>query len=88
MGNLFSNIHCHSNNSSNKYNGNSYDCSIMSSTINSGSDIVKELPILNIEDKTLYVSNNRYFTEDDYMNHGVLFQRLYISIVMEYYTDP
>ena len=72
MGNLFSNIYWQSNNSSNT--------SIMLST-------VKQLPILNISDATSYVSGDRYFTEDDYMKHNVLFKKLYISIVMEYYAD-
>ena len=72
MGNLFSNIYCQSNNSSNT--------SIMLST-------VKQLPIVNISDATSYVSSDRYFTEDDYMKHNVLFKKLYSSIVMEYYAD-
>ncbi len=75
MGNLFSNIYCQSNNSSNK--------SSMSSTINIDTDTDNDI----VMEKISNISHKRYFTEDDYMNHGVLFQRLYRSIVLEYYTD-
>tara|TARA_B100001013_G_C24411161_1_gene363980 strand:- start:222 stop:458 length:237 start_codon:yes stop_codon:yes gene_type:complete len=77
MGNIFSNVTCNSNTSKKSSIVNN-ECSISDSSELSNISELSDIPIKY---------KQRVFTKEDFMKRNILFKKLYVSIVENYYSN-